>query len=236
MKSKSYLIFIFLGIFFGCKKDVRLIIPCQNKIDLGEFLLSETTDSIFHYPEFVSRPLFSSNHEDSIILKINYPTGLENHIMTYQGSSECRDLGKNEYLYSVQEKLVNAHFIVSDEFTINGPNAFFRLTSVFKEGLDSFEKTNEVLLFYAGKPAYWTDRQIWLREDPLASVFILEKPENRNDIDNFYPTLELNNYTYQNIYVSSNLESAQYLSKIYFSLKEGIIGIDNKEGTTWTIH
>lgn len=232
------LLFCFAFILLGCKKDVEIIIPCQKKVDLGEFPLSDSARNLISFPVGISvQYLFDINNEDSIKMTINPPAYIDDQIIWKNRSSNCEATNvENEYTYIVEEKLAYIFLERLDEPLADVPSTVFRISSVFEEVENTINKVGEFFALYG------------LNNLPLVNneaIFFLDRmfvtlsgKETQPDLKYIlHSSIELNNETFLDIYeTTGDLTGFGYVDKLYISLEKGIVGVADDEGKTWTIN
>ena len=242
------LVLLLMILISGCKKEVEFrAYPCENKINSGEFPLSDLAKAI-PYDSINGISFINNEGHDCLGMTINLPFFLENPLQWNQKSTDCEN-SKNpiEYLYLVEEKFT--HFCIKSEIELDGPSQVFsgepslltRITSNFKEENDVFEKKGEILEIY-GTGA---DHGVWTNNidqyDPILSVSLLDDFEQASDMNfgyEFHASIDLNGKTYSNVIVNTNPlipEAQGGLTHFYFSLKDGLVALRDFHDNLWTL-
>jgi len=248
MKTLNF-IFLITLLITGCKKDVEFqVYPCKNKIELGEFSLSNLAKTI-PYDSIDGIPFIDLEGHGCLGITVNDPFWLDykNPLQWNRKSSDCENSNNpNEYLYMAEEKF--SHLWIRSEIELQGPiqvfsgvpNFLVRVTSSFKDEIDVFEKTGEVLEIY-GTGA---DHNMWLgtmdQIDPFLSVSLFDDRKQVSDTNfgyEIHSSINLNGKTFSDVIVNTTPlvpEAHGGITYLYFSMKEGLVGMKDYHDNIWT--
>ena len=242
------LILLFALLIAGCKKDVEFrVYPCENKIDLGEFPLSDLAKAI-PYDSLKGISFIDNEGHGCMSIIINDPLLMEKPLQWNRKSSDCENSNNpNEYLLLAEEKFTNLMIWSEIEFDDNGyvlnkpPSLMIRVTSNFEDENEIFGKKGEVLEIYdTGGYDSSGGFLVLFQDPPFLSISLFDDPNQDSDTDfgyEFHSSIDLNGKRYSDVFVNSTplLSEAQGgITHIYFSLKDGLVGMKDLHDNTWT--
>jgi len=241
---KNVLFFLLIFSFISCKKDVEIQRRnCSNPIDLGGFPLSETAREVFPYNGYWFNTLSDKDRSNQITISINQPDFI--NASSFQQVTKISNCEENDYVnqffLNTEEKhtyfwIKNLSYL--EEFQNKSPSFLMIVKPIFIETAEEVRKTSESLFIYSHDAFGFFD-EFKIYKTPIISIpiSIIDDTVEIDDYGyDFHKSITLNGIEYQNIYTNSiplTSEQGLYLTDIFFSLKNGVIGVKDTNEKIW---